>query len=72
MGNGKPFTREAFFRSLWTKVDPPSPLVDATAEYVANAITTHGLDQVMCGSHDGKPVKFFQAYELVYGERLKL
>lgn len=68
--DSKPFTREDFFRALWRKVEPPSPLVDATAEYVANAITSSGLDQVMAGSHNGKPVKFFQAYELVYGKTI--
>lgn len=55
----------AFGRESWQDSDPP-------AAKVAELITKLGLDQVLAGSHDGKPVTFAKAFELVYGERLKL
>lgn len=38
---------------------------------IADAIRVHGLEQVLCGRHDNRPVTFSAAYQLVFGERLK-
>lgn len=43
-----------------------------TAESVADLIRLHGLDMTICGQHDGRACTFARAFELVYGERLKL
>jgi hypothetical protein len=40
------------------------------AREVADAITQRGLNLAICGKHDGKPVTFERAFELIYGERL--
>jgi len=34
------------------------------------AIQLHGLDVIICGTRDGKPVTYAQAFQRLYGERL--
>jgi hypothetical protein len=40
------------------------------AREMADTITAYGLNLAICGKHDGKPVTFERAFELIYGERL--
>jgi hypothetical protein len=41
-------------------------------EELAQQITAHGLETVIAGRHDGKPITFARAFEVIYGERLTL
>lgn len=43
-----------------------------TAEDIADLIRLHSLDMTICGTHDGRACTFAKAFELVFGERLKL
>jgi hypothetical protein len=40
------------------------------AREVADAITRHQLVDVIAGRHDRRAVKYAEAFELIYGERL--
>lgn len=74
--DGKPFTRHCLWLALLKKVGtlPADHGPDGgTARQMADAITEHGLTDVLTGfKHDGKPIRFHQGYELVFGERLTL
>ncbi len=77
MGDGKPFTIANLTLALRVKVHAAGYLmriagINPTASEAADIIRIHRLEDVIAGKHDGKPVKFFQGYELVFGERLKL
>lgn len=63
------FTHAALRRSLVAK---GVVLKDySSAAVVGDAIRESGLLDVICGRHDNRPVKFCDAFELIFGERLK-
>jgi hypothetical protein len=62
-------TRASLLAALLLKRIAPK---DDSADAYAEAITRNGLECVIAGRHDGKPVSFARAFELVYGERLTL
>jgi hypothetical protein len=64
------FTREMLRKSLVGKGVLLKDYSNATL--MADAITNNGLLEVIAGRHDGKPIKFAAAFELVFGERLTL
>ena len=39
-------------------------------ERFREGIKAHGLESVVCGSKNGKPVLYSQAFERLYGEKL--
>lgn len=65
-----PFTRDDLRATLarWG-VHLPEPM---TAEQAADALTRLSLEGAIVGQHDGRAITGERAYELVYGERLKL
>jgi hypothetical protein len=64
-----PFTRAALRRSLVAK----GVLLNdySSAAVVGDAIRVNGLLDVIAGRHDNRPVKFADAFTLLFGERLK-
>jgi hypothetical protein len=65
----KPITRPALLAALLLKRCPPK---DDSAASFAEAIANNHLEMVVCGRHDGKPVTYARAFELIYGQRLTL
>lgn len=68
---GQPFTREKLVEKLklWRAI-PEQPTY--SDDELAEAILSHGIDQVMVGVHDGRGIKGGVAFLLLTGRRLSL
>lgn len=65
-------TKDALVKAVWQKNGCWGAWEHYTASMVADLIQLHGLEMVIAGRHDNKPVTFERAYEIVFGERLRL